>query len=210
MVTHKNNTVNIRPHNLGHYEIPESCNMHVCVDIGANVGDFTVKAAGLFDMVYFYEPYKPCFDIAVSKTSAFSNVLGHNKSVYHTDGLTLPLVSHNNKDSGSNALKTDLLNNDWNETVCLTQTVSLSTVIKQAGGHIDYLKLDCETSEYSVLNKQDLTNIDFIGMELHCQMGSPRYYELLNYIMRTHTCRQPEEYYQWNPQHNKELLFCKK
>jgi hypothetical protein len=50
--------INIANSNLGYYHIPVTCNRDVCIDIGANVGDFTNIAKKEFALVHFYEPYK--------------------------------------------------------------------------------------------------------------------------------------------------------
>ena len=201
------NNINIPSYNLGVYTIPDTCLKDVCVDIGANVGDFTVNQASHFALVHYYEPYTPCYQRAAEKTSQLSNVVGWNEAVYESDDAVVSLVAHSNYDAGSNAIKTDLLNGDWAEEIQQVKTVSLPTILKRVGGHINYLKVDCETSEYSLFMNQDLTEIDYIGTELHWQIGEERYNDLITHVCKTHTC---SEDLKWLHGYNREVTFTNK
>jgi FkbM family methyltransferase len=196
--------IHIPEHNLGSYDIPSDCSRNYCVDIGANIGDFTVSQAGNFSTVHFYEPFAPCFDRVKSRAKELKNVVGFKQAVYSEDGQKLPLIAHLNHDAGSTALKTDVINEDWVDELDLVETVALPTILQRIGGHINYLKVDCETSEYHLLNKQQLHNIDYIGIELHWQIGEQRYNELLNWIAQTHNCIGDCS---WSSGINKAVLF---
>ncbi len=198
--------INIPEHNMGSYAMPADCIKLSCVDIGANIGDFVQSVKGLFETVHFYEPYKPCYDL-VSSRHRESNVVGYNEAVYSKDGLQLPLIAHLNRDAGSNALKTDSINEHWTLELDNATTVSLPTIIARIGGHVNYMKVDCETSEYHLFLGQDLTAIDYIGMELHWQMGKEKYDALVNHIIQTHTV---SEEWDWKEEQNLELLFKNK
>jgi len=200
--------ITIPEHNLGNYQIPEDCKREVCVDIGANVGSFTSTYADQFEKIYFYEPYKPCFQIVSEKTSDKTNVYGFNEAVYKEDGAIVSIVSHDNKHAGSNAIKTDSVNNHWNEELHQIKTVSLPTVLSRAGGHINYLKCDCETSEYYFLYDQDLSNIDYIAIEIHWQMGKDKFDRLIEHISKTHNTNS--KYLIWAEESNIEVLFRNK
>lgn len=197
--------ISIPEHNLGGYIIPQECNKNVCVDVGANVGSFTLSQVGNFNSIHFYEPFEPCFNIVKDKTKHLPNVIGWKEAVYQEDNLSLSLISHYNLDAGSNALKTSSLNDHWVEEIGLTTTVSLPTILARVGGHIDYLKVDCETSEYYFLIGKDLSQIDYIGLELHWHMGEDRYNTLLDHISITHIIYGD---FSWTYDLNKEVL-CK-
>jgi len=199
--------IHIPEQNLGNYNIPTDCKKNSCVDIGANIGDFTVFQATNFNTIHFYEPFTPCFERIKSRTNGLKNVVGYNQAVYSEDGLKLPLIAHLNHDAGSTALKTEVINEDWVDELDLVETVTLPTILQRIGGYINYLKVDCETSEYHLLNKQQLHNIDYIGIELHWQIGKERYNELLNWIAQTHTCIGDSS---WTFDTNKEVLFKNK
>lgn len=196
--------IHIPEQNLGSYDIPADCKKDSCVDIGANIGDFTVSQASAFKLLHFYEPFEPCFTKIKSRTEEFSNIVGFMEAVYSEDGKELPLIAHLNHGAGSIALKTDAINEHWEDELDLVKTVSLPTIIQRAGGSINYLKVDCETSEYYLLIDQDLTYIDYIGIELHWQMGEEKYNKLINHLQKTHTTSGDAS---WSFDTNKEVLF---
>jgi FkbM family methyltransferase len=198
--------INIPLHNLGLYTIPEECKKYTCVDIGANIGDFVMKAKDIFETVHFYEPYKPCFDVIQSKIHNL-DITGFNEAVYCKDGEQLQMTSHQNRDAGSNALMTEILNDHWDLPLNNVTTVSLPTILKRVGGRINYLKCDCENSEYFLFMNQDLSGIDYIGLELHWQMGESRFNELVNHLQKTHIS---DQYFPWIEESNYELLFRNK
>ena len=59
-------------------------------------------------------------------------------------------------------------------------------MLERVGGQIDFLKCDCETSEYFIFNKKDLSKINYLAIELHHQLGPEKISELTNHIRRTH------------------------
>jgi FkbM family methyltransferase len=191
---------------LGRYTVPNECEKKVCVDIGANTGNFISSQINNFELLHFYEPYKPCFDIVKDKLKDTNKSEGFNEAVFHTTGLKLPLMAHSNHDAGSNGLKTDCLNSDWVDEIDIVTTVCLNTIIQRAGGHINYLKVDCENSEYYLLIDKDLSKIDYIGIELHWHMGEEKYNKLISHILMTH---HTNDDYSWVYDLNKEVLFKK-
>jgi len=179
--------VKIETFNLGDYAVPEDARGGVCVDIGANVGSFLEKHAAKFSKVHFYEPIEQCFNICKSKTKDLPCVTGFMEAVYHTPDLSLRLVEHANHEAGSVGLETDSLNADWTKDVVGTVvTVDLPRVLERAGGHVDYMKIDCETSEYHFLVDQDLSRIKYIGIEIHWQMGEAKYRRFVEHLLKTH------------------------
>lgn len=196
--------INIPSSNLGHYIIPEDCLKNICVDVGANVGDFTISQANIFKTVHFYEPFKPCFDKIQDRIKNLSNVKGFNEAVYKESNLYLPMIAHINYDAGSNALKTDVVNEHWIDELDLVTTVSFSDVLQRVKEKINYLKIDCETSEYYFLINQDLSSVDYIGIELHWQMGEKKYNELVKHIFQTHSSTDDVSF---TYDMNKEILF---
>lgn len=196
--------IQIPDENLGKYDIPSECIKDFCVDIGANIGDFTVEQASQFSTVHYYEPYKPCYDIVENRCRNLLNTVGYMEAVYKLDNKKIPLIAHSNYHAGSTALKTDAINEDWVDDLGLVKTVSFPTILNRIGGYINYLKVDCETSEYYLLIDQDLQNIDYIGIELHWQMGEEKYNNLIAHIEKTHTCTGDSS---WAVGYNREVLF---
>lgn len=196
--------INIPEYNLGAYTIPDECTKNICVDIGANIGCFTLQQADYFNVVHYYEPFEECYNIVSKKVEELKNVTGWREAVYFEDDVIISIVAHENLDAGSNAIKTDAVNEAWSEEIGTVKTVSLPTILERAGGHIDYLKVDCETSEYYFLIDKDLSKIDYIGMELHWQMGKEKYDYLLEHIAKTHSSAGDCS---WTWGINKEVLF---
>lgn len=210
MHTFKNNKVNIngiiyKAHNLGKYIVPKKSFLGVCVDIGSNVGSFLSIYGNKFKKVQFYEPLPICFEIC-KKKAPYAD--GFNEAVYNIPNIKMNMLVHYSKDCGSCALETDSINSDWiNEIVSSVQTVDFPTVLKRAGGKIDYLKMDCETGEYHFLINNSLDDVTYIGMELHCQMGEKKWYELIRHIENTHIIYGEKKYCK---DENRELLCLNK
>jgi FkbM family methyltransferase len=187
--------------------VPEEVKNGICVDIGANVGNFFKKYKNYFSLIHFYEPYKECFDIC--NQEEHTNILGFNEAVIDKIGF-VELVSHINNESGSNAIKGDNINEEWTSTIVQdkVKSVDLETVLSRVGGKINYLKCDAETSEYSIFLNKELKNIEYIALEIHHQMGQIKYDELLNFISQTHELYSGDKTYLAGS--NKELLFKRK
>lgn len=202
--------MNINPHNLGHYRVPKETFGGVCIDIGCNVGNFTEKHIDHFKKFYCYEPFKGCFDVCYDKFKNYEHVSLYNLAVYSHSNVIMDLLSHHNNDSGSSAVSSDILNDEWEKTNVIqsVNTISLPDILKGIKDwNISYLKSDCETSEYHIFLNQDLSRIEFIGMEIHWQMGESKQNELMNYILKTHNLIDGTmEYIPMN----KEILFQRK
>ena len=112
----------------------------------------------------------------------------YNEAVYHTSHLLINLISHGNFDSGSVAVDSDIIvQKEWDTNLIIDNncsTISLNDILERAGGYIDYMKIDCETSEYYFLMDKDLSNIKYIGIELHWQIGKDNFDKLINHILK--------------------------
>jgi len=176
---------------LGHYQIPDGIKKEICVDIGANSGCFTELAQQIFNKVHSYEPNSFLSKNLIDKN--YQNVTVFNEAVGNENKKDVRLMSHTNNDAGSCALE-DVINEvielktHWSDTVINTvNMVDLETVIERAGGFIDYLKVDCENSEFLIFNNKDLSKISFIAIELHHHMGKNNWYILKDHIEKTHS-----------------------
>ncbi len=54
-------------------------------------------------------------------------------------------------------------------------TVSLEDILQRAGRHINFMKLDCVTSEYNFLFMKNLDGIDFIAGDVAIFLFVSRY-----------------------------------
>lgn len=176
---------------LGNYIIPSGIKKETCVDIGANAGCFTEIAQKQFTKVHSYEP-----NVILSKNlqnKNYPNVMVFNEAVGNKNKNNVNLLGHTNNDAGSCALDETInsvieLKNHWSDNVInITNMVDLETVIERIGGHIDYLKVDCENSEFLIFNDKDLSQILTIAIELHHHMGEKNWYILKNHLDKTHS-----------------------
>jgi FkbM family methyltransferase len=193
--------------NLGNYIVPDEVKNGICIDVGCNLGDFTKKYDGFFNKIYFIEAQTELFLKLKKRFKENNNIVGFNKAVWSESNVKVNLVSHPNNDHGSVAVNGDYLNDDWtNQIVNEIDTISLEDfLILISEKNIDYLKIDCETSEYPFLFGKDLSMFKYIGIEIHPQMGELKYYGLLDWIKQTHVLIYGDD--SFNKNHNKELLF---
>lgn len=202
--------------NLGNYIVPEDVRGGMCVDIGGNTGCFSLSYKDFFSKIHIYEPQSECNEIIRQRTVGLQNITVFNEAVFSETGHVISMISHSNLDSGSVALKADNLTNNlmstgWTDNTVDYQvkTITLEDILERAGGSIDYLKVDCETSEYNFLMNKDLKNIKYIGIELHCQLGYDKYNELLTHISKYFDLVPPGDS-SYNPTSHKEVLFRSK
>jgi FkbM family methyltransferase len=179
----------INIYELGNYYIPDSVKNGKCVDIGANCGTFTLRYALFFKTIHFYEPISELFNLIKERTANYNNVLGFNEAVLDKDGQKVSIYLHSNNDSGSSAIKSDIMTdsyrNDWTDTIVQkdVKTVSLETILSRIGDEVDYMKIDCETSEYLLLINKDLSKIKHLCIEVHTQLGESKWNELITHIL---------------------------
>jgi len=171
---------------LGNYFVPETCKDGKCVDIGGNTGEFSLKYKDFFSTIHIYEPQEECYQIIRNNTVHIPNIVLFKEAVFHTSNKELSLVSHHNLDSDSVAIQSDIIVlPEWTSNIINTcKSISIEDILYRIGGSIDYLKVDCETSEYHLLMDKDLSNIKYMGIELHWQMGKTNFDTLVNHILK--------------------------
>lgn len=155
-------------------EIITGFKMNICVDIGSNVGIFSMMASSFFKNVYGFEPsYLPeCISKNLLITHSISNVRIFNLAVTDNTGDILLLKSVSHPDGKRLSKDNTLVINPSNiKEKNLTEpcmTISLKDVFTIIDSDfIDYLKIDAEGSEYSILMNQDLSNIGILVGEIH-------------------------------------------
>lgn len=193
--------------NLGQYIVPDEVKNGICLDIGSNYGDFTDKYKDFFSKIYFVEAQTTLFNNIKIRFKDFNNIIGFNNAVWNESNVSLDMIWHDNHDPGSVGVKGPYVNNHWiDEFVNSVTSISLEDLLKEINhDKIDYLKLDCETSEYPFLYGKDLTPFKYIGAELHFQLGEQKYNELLSFITKTHDLISGDMSYVLGS--NKEVLF---
>jgi len=140
----------------------------IVVDVGAHIGIFTVLAAKKAHKgkVFCFEPIKENakFLIKNIKLNNISNVILENKAVSDKKGQLKIYVSKS-KNKGQNSIH-KLAKTQEPEQV---EKISFKDFLKKTD-RIDFLKMDCEGSEYPIfysLNKNELSKIKKISLEYH-------------------------------------------
>lgn len=136
------------------------------VDVGANIGAFTVMAmeSGASNVIAF-EPNREAFETLsknVQKNGFQQAVRIHQRAVSDSSGQTLYIPD---RSSPYNKTKRKSESGAANA----VSTISLSDALSDFD-HIDLMKLDCEGAEYQIIldSKIEVFNkIDRIRMELH-------------------------------------------
>ena len=150
--------------------IDETFKMDTCVDIGCNVGAFSYLASSKFKKVVSFEPGYYTSIIArtrLNQKERIKNVFVHNLAVGKNTGDIVKLgcdVHGGERNSGNSSVVYESSIDEYE----LVTTVSLEKVFELCEtDFIDYLKVDCEGSEYDILLGKDLSNIGIIVGEVH-------------------------------------------
>ena len=154
---------------------------NVAVDLGANIGLFSVNAARTFKHVYAFEAVPFLASIATHKLNiqhGFSNVIVNRLAASDKTGQIIKIYKSKSGHPGDNMVfATDDMNLLEYDN-CLT--ISLEDIFKLIGhDYIDYMKIDIESSEYPFLMNKDLSNIGCIAMEIHEHPNDPSAMEKL-------------------------------
>ncbi len=181
------------------YPIPDSIPKGVCLDIGANVGYFSLRAAKIFDMVYALEACNWTYEKLVKNTAGVPNISTHHGAAASAPGEMLKLMRYDTIEAsdyipspGSSSV-TQWDNGDYGWTPSNgyeeIESVSLFSFMNDCCGvdHADYMKIDIEGGEFDFLDGQDLSMVGFIAMELHYMMGPEKHEKLRMQLEKTHT-----------------------
>lgn len=140
------------------YKIEDLKPTDIVLDIGACIGGFSLNVCKKVKHVYAVEPI---VTDRLNKNIQLNNVknitvleyaLGYNNSIPYSN--TNYFLSKYNKGK---------------KIECKT----LSEIIDLCGGHVDYLKLDSEGSEWYI-KPEELKNINIVEAEIHSFRGMPK------------------------------------
>lgn len=162
----------------------------IVVDIGANIGAFSIQAAAMAEgvTVYAYEPEPHNYKILVDNcTINEPHIAGKDSKI-----ITIPEAVSNHAGTGriSNAhgnsqlIDPDALINDGSD----VKLVTLNDVVKKCAskeGFVDVLKVDVEGSEYAILmsHPELIGRFRYITLEF---MPDPRFGDLVALLGKTH------------------------
>ncbi len=143
-------------------------NPQIIIDIGANVGYFTIFAKTYFPAakIYSFEPFSKSYEQLKEqiKLNNFSDVFTFKKAVAQKTGTAeLNIVG----DCGENTL----VKKSTAKEAIQIETISLEDIFnKEKIASCDFLKVDCEGSEYEIfynLPKHFFPKIKHLAMETH-------------------------------------------
>jgi FkbM family methyltransferase len=135
-----------------------------CVDIGANVGAFSYYASNHFENVFSYEAVKQTYQVAKDNLQKIKNVKLYNLAVSEMAGQEVKIAPHESGLSGDSSIYCVKENGPFE----VVQSVDLDKIfLDNSIDRIDYLKVDCEGSEYPFLMNKNLSKIDFLAIEIH-------------------------------------------
>jgi FkbM family methyltransferase len=156
----------------GDYEKEPSCVVEkgdVVLDIGANKGFFTLNALQKgASKVYSVEPVKHSYEQIKKLLGDFPNVELINKAIGETNGTVSMFVDLDA--SATNCVTTygDMFGRESNSVE--VESVNINTLIEQINTDIDYMKVDCEGSEFELfetISEKNLRNIGKLAIETH-------------------------------------------
>jgi FkbM family methyltransferase len=156
---------------MGEFSILDnSFNMKTCVDIGASIGGFSILASKYFEKVIAFEPSKTVFSQGIKNIlgRAINNIDIYNLAVSNKTGEIVNLSCIIDPESGK--FYSHNASTVWNEGEETEKalTINLKKIYELAEtDFIDYLKVDCEGSEWDILANQDLSKVGLICAELH-------------------------------------------
>ena len=157
----------------------------VVADIGAGLGDFAlmVAHAHLTARVLAYEPFAESFALlqhnmqlnSVKNVQAFPIAIGaqRGKKVLATTGAAVQHTTTASTVSGDATAQMQV------------EAITLDDLLTQAGGHCDFLKMDCEGGEYEILlnaSRETLSHFSHICMEYHDGFTQYSHQDLVQYL----------------------------
>jgi FkbM family methyltransferase len=145
------------------------------IDIGANVGMFSLLAARSARLVHAFEPEPRNYDLIKQNCQGRSNIVIHNEAVGATDGTAQLSI-------GSSSTAFSLYGG-----AAQTRPVSVRTLSSVFSDYdieyCDFLKLDCEGAEFPILldSPTEIFNkIGLLAMEYHEHLSSHTHLDIVN------------------------------
>ena len=165
------------------YFVPEGINNAVCVDVGGNVGAFSMVHYKDFGIIIAFEPATYSYGEYIKNMAKnnITNVEIFQYAVSDISNKTLHLKPWLFGNESGNA--STITCEQWDENIYEEVTsISLEDILERFNiERINYLKIDCEGSEYDFLMNKDLSRIYYISIEIHNQLKE-KAQELFHYL----------------------------
>lgn len=140
----------------------------IVIDIGANIGAFSLYAASLgAKKVISVEPISASYNTFLKNIHrlGLTNITTYKKIVAEKGNQFLPVSLNSN--AGANSMY------NVSDNYEVVETITFSEIMDQVAGHDILLKLDCEGGEYDVIltaSQHDFVRINEIMMEIHTDL----------------------------------------
>lgn len=160
--------VNIIHENIDYdfYQIPKQ--LTSAVDIGANVGIFSLICASRGAEVYAYEPEKTSYDVLLEniKLNGYQEKIHSHRSAVGVTGKVRLYIHESN--SGACSTHLELIGGLQEEKYQDVDSILLAEVFRDVP-HCDLLKIDCEGSEAEILPgmREVVSKIEQVSVEFH-------------------------------------------
>lgn len=150
---------------------------YTVIDIGGQAGFFSTMASkivGNNGKVYVFEPSKSNFNELIKnvKLNNLKNIVAHNLAVSKSEGKLKFFISEENVGAHS-------LLNDANKRFTEVKSTSLKKIFCENNlKKVNFLKMDCEGSEYEILLESPISTlkkIDTIILEQHITHYTKKY-----------------------------------
>lgn len=138
------------------------------IDIGANIGAFSLYAAALgAKQVVSVEPISASYNTFLRNIHrmGLKNVTTHKRIIAEKGNEFLPVSLNSN--AGANSMY------NVSDNYEVVETATFSQLMSQIAGHDILLKLDCEGGEYDVImnaDEKDMVRINEIMLEIHTDL----------------------------------------
>ena len=155
---------------LGSYPVFRDRKLAVCVDIGANIGCFSIFGSPFFENIYALEPVEQNFNIMNKIISHLgkNNIKTYKIGVSDKNSKNIKIYNQHGRSGDCCIYKSDSKNGQKEYQSETIEVVDFETLFSMLNvDFIDYLKIDCEGSEYSFLYNQDLSRVGTIAIEIH-------------------------------------------
>lgn len=171
----------------GNYVIPPQINRKTCIDLGCNIGFFTMENFRNFDNLYSIDASYENFVITLRKVlfenlknNEAKNVSCFNLAAAKETGKIIKIYRHDfNGESVSPMTVTDMFTSQYSNWIESRETFHNVMSISLEGlyeffkiDYIDYLKMDIEGAEYEFLLDKDLSKVGCLALELHGTLGA--------------------------------------
>lgn len=155
----------------------------IWLDVGGHIGTFAIGIADKVKHIYCYEPEEGNFNLLKRniKENKIKNISAFKKAVVGDNDKERELFLNESANTGGHSLVKPQQEKDSTQIV---RCENINAIIKKYG--ITKIKMDCEGSEYELIEGMDLNKIDEMVFEYHFNLlGMGKYEELLEYLSKT-------------------------